>query len=114
VTQADVYAVSDDEEGGLRDEERDEEGRGSARLVTRRLSLRTQLRASYSIYTKGDIAKDNTRTIGIRREAEQPSGIGSAVGTVTQMRMTISCKTIARADMLWRSLLSQVGWRAGR
>jgi hypothetical protein len=68
--------------------------------MTRRLSLRTQLRASYGIYTEGDVAKDNTRTIDIRREAEQPSGTGAAVGTVTQMRMTISCKTIAGAGML--------------
>jgi hypothetical protein len=105
--------MSDNEESGLRDEEHDEEGRGSTRLMTRRLSLRTQLRANYGIYTKGDIAKDNTRTIGIRQEAEQPSGIGAAVGTVTQMRMTISCKTIAGADMLRRSLLSRAGWRAG-
>jgi hypothetical protein len=80
----------------------------------RRLSLRTQLRASYGIYTKGDVAKDNTRTIDIRWEAEQPSGTGAAVGTVTQMRMTISCKTIAGADMLWGSLLSRAGRRAGR
>jgi hypothetical protein len=80
VARADVDAVSDDEESSLRDEERDEEGRGSTQLMTRRLSLRTQLRASYGIYTKGDIAKDNTRTIGVRREAEQPSGIGAAVG----------------------------------
>jgi hypothetical protein len=81
--------------------------------MTRRLSLRTQLRASYGIYTKGDIAKDNTRTIGIQREAEQPLGIGAAVGMVTQMRMTISCKTIAGADMLRGSLLSQAGRRVG-
>jgi hypothetical protein len=47
-----VDAVSNDEEGGLRDEERDEEGRGSTRLMTRRLSLRTQLRASYGILYK--------------------------------------------------------------
>jgi hypothetical protein len=106
VARADVDTVSNDEEGGLRDEERNEEGRGSTRLMTRRLSLRTQLRASYGIYTKGDVAKDNMRTIGIRREAEQPSGIGAAVGMVTQVRMTISCKTIAGADMLRGSLLS--------
>jgi hypothetical protein len=86
----------------------------SARLVTRRLSLRTQLRASYGIYTKGDVAKDNTRTIDIRREAEQPSGTGAAVGTVTQVRMTISCKTIAGADMLRGNLLSRAGRSAGR
>jgi hypothetical protein len=85
----------------------------STRLMTRRLSLRTQLQASYGIYTKGDVAKDNTRTIDIRQEAEQPSGTGAAIGTVTQMHMTISCKTIARADMLQRSLLSQAGRRAG-
>jgi hypothetical protein len=83
-------------------------------LVTRRLSLRTQLRASYGIYTKGDVVKDNTRTIDIRREAEQPLGTGAAVGTVTQMRMTISCKTIAGADILRGSLLSQAGRRARR
>jgi hypothetical protein len=81
-------------------------------LVTRRLSLRTQLQASYSIYTKGDVAKDNKKTIGIRREAEQPLGIGAAIGMVTQMHMTISCKTIARADMLRGSLLSRADRRA--
>jgi hypothetical protein len=90
VARADVDAVSDDEESGLKDEERDEEGRGSTRLMTRRLSLGTQLQASYGIYTKGGIAKDNTRTLDIRRETEQLSGTGAAVGTVTQMRMTIS------------------------
>jgi hypothetical protein len=79
----------------------------------RRLSLRTQLQARYGIYTKGDVAKDNTRTIDIQREAEQLLGIGETVRTVTQMRMTISCKTIAGADMLWGSLLSQVGQRVG-
>jgi hypothetical protein len=52
----------------------------STQLVTRRLSLRTQLRAGYGIYTKGDVAKDNTRTIDIQREAEQPLGTGAAVG----------------------------------
>jgi hypothetical protein len=69
-----VDAVSDDEEGGLKVEERDKEGRGSTRLMTRRLSLRTQLRASYGTYTKGDVAKDSTETIGIQREAEQLLG----------------------------------------
>jgi hypothetical protein len=86
----------------------------SAQLVMRRLSLRTQLRTSYRIYTKGNVAKDNTRTIGIRREAEQLLGIGAVIGTVTQMRMTMGCKTIARADMLRRSLLSRAGRRARR
>jgi hypothetical protein len=41
--QADVDTVIDNEESGLKDEERNEEGRGSAQLMTRRLSLRTQL-----------------------------------------------------------------------
>jgi hypothetical protein len=43
VVQADVDAMSNNEESGLKSEEHDEEGRGSAQLVTRRLSLRTQL-----------------------------------------------------------------------
>jgi hypothetical protein len=74
VARADVDAMSNDEESGLGDEERNEEGKGSTQLMTRRLSLRTQLRASYGIYTKGDVAKDNTRTIGIRREVDRPLG----------------------------------------
>jgi hypothetical protein len=41
--QADVDTVIDNEESGLKDEEHNEEGRGSAQLMTRRLSLRTQL-----------------------------------------------------------------------
>jgi hypothetical protein len=64
-------------------------GKESAQLVTRRLSLKTQLRASYGIYTKGDVAKDNSRTIDIQQETEQPLGTGAAVGMVTQMCMTI-------------------------
>jgi hypothetical protein len=76
--------------------------------MTRRLSLRTQFQAGYGIYTKGDIAKDNSRTIDIQQEPEQPLGIGA----VTQVCMTISCKTIAGADMLQGSLLSQAGRRA--
>jgi hypothetical protein len=56
------------------------------------LSLRTQLQASYGIYTKGDVAKDNSRTIDIQQEAEQPLGIGAAIGTVTQMH-TVSDKS---------------------
>jgi hypothetical protein len=75
----------------------------STQLMTRRLSLRTQLQASYSIYTKGDIAKNNRRTIDIQWESEQPLG----------MRMTISCKTIAGAGRLQRSLLSQANQRVG-
>jgi hypothetical protein len=43
----------------------------STQLMTRRLSLRTQLQTSYNIYTKGDVAKDNSRTIDIQWEAEQ-------------------------------------------
>jgi hypothetical protein len=80
VARADVDAVSDDEESGLKDEERDEEGRGSTRLMTRRLSLRTQFRASYGIYTKGDVAKDNTRT------NRYPTGSGAAVGNRSSRR----------------------------
>jgi hypothetical protein len=84
----------------------------SAQLMTRRLSLRTQLQASYGTYTKGDVAKDNLRTIDVQWEAEQLLGIGAVIGTVTQMCMTISCKPIAGADMLQGSLLSQAGQRA--
>jgi hypothetical protein len=52
----------------------------STQLMTRRLSLRTQLQASYGIDTKGDIAKDNSRTIDIQWEVEQPLRIGAAIG----------------------------------
>jgi hypothetical protein len=39
--------------------------------------------------------------------------MGAAIGAVTQMCMTISCKTIAGADMLQGSLLSQASQRVG-
>jgi hypothetical protein len=68
---------------------------------------------SYGIYTKEDIAKDSSRIIDIQWEAEQLLGIGAAIRTVTQMCITISCKTITKADRLQRSLLSQAGWRVG-